>query len=204
MRRGSSSEGGDVKRLFSHLFAILSAVSLLLCLAVCALWVRSYYYRDILDVGRDGGNSHTAQSILGRLHLVSNLSGRRVSSETFYSSDRLSPNAIWNGGMSSYPARVEWYFGCVWQRYLEWHNSIMGETVPPPSPHRLIVVPYRWLTLLFAILPAMTALPMIRRRRRFGIGKCIHCGYDLRASPEQCPECGAATSSATGPKKIPI
>jgi hypothetical protein len=57
-----------------------------------------------------------------------------------------------------------------------------------------------WLGCLLAeILPAMWLAIQIRRRRRKTIGLCPVCGYDLRASPDRCPECGTPRAAAAIP-----
>jgi len=51
--------------------------------------------------------------------------------------------------------------------------------------------------VLFALLPALAAGRMFRRwrrRARYARNLCQRCGYDLRATPECCPECGLASS----------
>ena len=35
------------------------------------------------------------------------------------------------------------------------------------------------------------------REERLGDGRCVDCGYDLRASLGRCPECGAAKPDST-------
>jgi hypothetical protein len=57
----------------------------------------------------------------------------------------------------------------------------------------------RWRQLSFphwALLPWFMLLPAIylnrnnRRQSRRRAGLCSNCGYDLRATPQRCPECG--------------
>jgi hypothetical protein len=52
---------------------------------------------------------------------------------------------------------------------------------------RALTVPYWPISMVSAFLPIIAVL---FRRRRFPIGSCRRCGYDLRATPDRCPECG--------------
>jgi hypothetical protein len=56
--------------------------------------------------------------------------------------------------------------------------------------HR-VWVPYWPIVAITGWWPALRFLAWLRRSRRMRSHLCPVCGYDLRASPERCPECGA-------------
>lgn len=70
---------------------------------------------------------------------------------------------------------------------------------PPPIPeaatgrYAYLYVPSWALCALGAALPAGRVVAWRRRMRRaLRPGFCAACGYDLRATPNRCPECGVA------------
>jgi hypothetical protein len=55
-----------------------------------------------------------------------------------------------------------------------------------------VILPFWPPATLLATLPLIAAARFTRRRRLISKGTCIVCGYDLRATPVRCPECGTA------------
>jgi hypothetical protein len=78
-----------------------------------------------------------------------------------------------------------WEFGIVYSSSVEHDNTL--------TTWRCLVFPHWFAALVTAILPAIVLVRWRRDRRRVAEGRCETCGYDLRATPDRCPECGTLT-----------
>jgi hypothetical protein len=61
-------------------------------------------------------------------------------------------------------------------------------------------IQWSWWTLQIPaagtlVLAHLARRRMLRRRAHHATGRCVNCGYDLRATPERCPECGDIASN---------
>lgn len=74
----------------------------------------------------------------------------------------------------------------------EWSSTeFPGNADTPPRCLRVIVFPH-WLPPCLVLLPFGLLVRKHARRleRADNTGHCESCGYDLRATPQRCPECG--------------
>jgi hypothetical protein len=172
-----------------RLHNIVTALSLLLCVAVAAAWVRGKWVSDIL-LYVTGGSRTSRQTVW----VAGNGAGGIALLEFHGSgSDIDSP-----GQPLGYQRRQRQpqYAGMA----PEWGSGVNGlgfaffaqESNPFGGQQGMygVIVPAWSVLMLLAAFP--TARLCLRRRRRSLAGTCQRCGYDLRATPDRCPECGAA------------
>jgi hypothetical protein len=186
--------------------ALLSAatmVSLLLCVATVALWVRSYWVCDMY-----------AADARDRWHLFA-WSSRGVAGV-----DRVRPSDFtaerMPRGLSHHAppppnlgpvvpppkdpgVRSRFALGSV-----SWYRTEGGSVRTLTGPFSFNVTDFYpawhltvplWLTAaILGLLPCVRTTLFLRRRSRRGPGLCPSCGYDLRGSPGRCPECGTIAS----------
>jgi hypothetical protein len=154
-------------------FNIAAALSLGLCMAVVALWVRSYFRTDAAWMARDGHVFGT-DSGTGRVLLM----WAEAPPELRVSRWRVRRHdvAVWQQVKHLFVFRAADSGGNTWT----------------------LQIPHWSVAVAAAVLPWM----WVRRRRaeirKLRSGLCRRCGYDLRATPGRCPECGESVASDAG------
>jgi hypothetical protein len=104
---------------------------------------------------------------------------------------RAYPNLWLQGVNPVWPSRTRLWFAEVETGSL--HVRLDPSTPSSPVPLSMWMVQFSdWPAFTPAVLPGIWVVLEIRRRRsELKMGHCPTCGYDLRATPDRCPECGS-------------
>jgi hypothetical protein len=150
------------------LFDSVSLLSLLVCLSTAAMWVHSYW-GVAGDVVVSGRKWHWAS-----------LDGRFV---------------VHNA--------ADHFLNTLERMGIDPQKFAVGQPIQPPQrrpePMKLVQIriPYWPVVIASAVLPLIWFHGWRRRRAERHIGRCPTCGYDLRGTPDRCPECGTVSGESS-------
>jgi hypothetical protein len=175
-----------------RLFNLMAATSLVLCLVTVVLWTRSFASETILL------ESHRGQCLIIGIDAVPPKvvrESRDAVTLDLFLTDLRSPPPTINGVATPRP-REHHLLGFTWAR------GAMGKVVVRSTdnnfwtpPFWILGVPHWFLALLTIALPLRWLWRRLTTAQRRRSNLCPICGYDLRATPDRCPECGKSTAA---------
>jgi len=161
-----------------RLFNFVSVLSLLLCVAVVAGWINHRRTRRTIEYSTSARTYIVTVRPMG-LYLATGTYMQHYDSPG-WSGSHVDKNVVDSGLFASDRHAGGFFWG-------EFAAFTHGPR--PQCTIAYLILPYWLLIAGSAVMPVWA---MWRWRRSvYPTGFCPSCGYDLRATPDRCPECGA-------------
>lgn len=183
----------------------LYAISFLIALASTVLWARSYWIGDAwqtIEIQHQGSETiQLTRAVIINRGTINFSRARAEISELHARSYRVQTNLLHDSSKHITFKPINDYlpigqttnssmkicFGFGWGRI----------NAEPDLVGTAFLLPFWSIVVACSIIPSVNSIAALRKRRKDNlIGKCVNCGYDLRATIGRCPECGVVGKSS--------
>jgi hypothetical protein len=184
-----------MKSIARWLFLAAAAISMLLCIATIAVWARGGWIggNRFKPIVRNWG--YLTDGRLGMVQVVVEHGAKPVFGPVL---PKTQARSTWFSQQIA--AGIQWSafnYGFAFEHgpsvaFKDFGGRSQGMII---GTRTLIALPYGAVIAMFAVLPMISLVRWGRRASQIPAGICAKCGYDLRATPDRCPECGTVPDS---------